>query len=436
MKYICVLMALTFACAALLYSEDQPSSAMSKMLHTAQDLMQQKKTNEAVALLRAWTQDDHSLRQILLGRCQVAAEDSAAATLSFQQALKLNPQSRDAAMLLVEQYYHRQQWADVCVLLGQWLDVHTVDTKLLQLYSIAAYENKDYRLAERLVAQGIIRFPQEKTFRSLDVQLLMQRESWPQAAAEIQYLLRHPGYDRRLWQHLAFIRQQQNDDTGYSAALEAAYVLDPQNRSKQRAHAQAQLSLGHVHEAFIHLKELLTKTSDSTNTANTTNNIQNIELLRLGIHAAQESAHYQQALDWLQMIPDAQRDQNLRLSALRLHIRQGQQKQATGVMDALIASSEYRADILLWAAQIAEKNTDYARAEVMYQLCRKNDASGKNGEHKEKQTRWRKIANVYLARLLSIQHRNTEAQKILREHLKEFPTDSYAIMLQAMLKSE
>ena len=90
-------------------------------------------------------------------------------------------------------------------------------------------------------------------------------------------------------------------------------------------------------------------------------------------------------------------------------------------MDAILANPKSGGDVLLWAAQLAEKSEDYARAEMMYQLCRKRD------------DRWKKIANVYLARLLSLQKRTAEAQIILQQHLHAFPNDSYAVKLAALL---
>jgi hypothetical protein len=339
----------------------------------------------------------------------------AAAEQDFAEALKQDPGLRQAHLGLAQCAAAREDWPAACREAAAGIDQASAGKAEITFMAHAALRAEDWRLAAIAVQQGILRFPDDTQLRRIELAVLMNAGRGEDVRQAVLALLAKEPRDAELWRQLAWAAQDTRREDEALAALEAAVLLKPDDRTLRRALADTQLARGLPHAALANLRPLVGEPASAAALAD--------PALMLGAtRAAAEAGELTQARAWLAAVPEQERTRPLRLQAARLAVQAEDPAAAATALEALIALGEQDAGVLAWAGSLAETRGDHARAEALYLK-----ASGSEGPAAS-------AASLRLVALYLRQERVDEARSTLATHLAKRPDDVQARALQAQLE--
>jgi len=376
---------------------------------------------QAIIVLAAHRAEPHALLDLALAQAEHRAADAASeatakaahrgkAITVYRKALERDPGLRAAHLGLARLAADREDWAAALVDLGAGLDAGSATAAEWLFYASVAQRAGDRSLAETLARGGMTRFPAEPGFRRVLLTLFVAAARIEEAR-QVAHDLLAAAPDADLLRTLAWCEERRGDRVAALAALEAAQVLMPHDRSLARSLAEYQLAAGQPQAAYAGLRALL---GDPVRPAE----LADAGLMGLAARTAAEAGQPEQARAWLDAVPDDQRDRTQRLLAARLAVQAGDGAAASAALDALVRLGERDPAVLAWAGATAEQVGDAARAEALYQQAIAADADGKAP-----------AATLRLAALWVKQERWRDAAALVAEHLRRHPHDEAALAL-------
>jgi len=379
---------------------------------------QEATTAEAtLAALDAHRGEGHALLDLVRGQTllRLGADDPAqlgAAEAAFTAALARDAGLRQAHLGLAQTAALRADWPAALIACGAAIDLTTATADELNFYASAAWQARDWRLVNVLLAHGIARFPTHDGFRRLELAALVHGGRADEARQAVLALLdRHPD-DAELWRHLAWSAQTSGDETQALAALEMAVLTAPDDAALRQRLAAVQLGRGMPAAALATLRPLLVDPAAAEPA-----------LLMLAVRAAADGDARDQARAWLAAVPEARRTRDQRLVAARLAVQDGDHAAALIAVTALVELGENDAQVLAWAGQVSEQAADDARAEAFYSQAAAT-------EHPIAAAATLRLVALYLR-----QERLDDASALLALHLAKHPDDAQARTLQQRLAS-
>lgn len=377
--------------------------ALLPILASAEDALSADDPKRALEALARWKGDPDSIHALLRGAAHQALSQQAEAEAAYRAALALDPELRAARVGLARALVAQRSWNEAAEVLGALVDVEKGTAPELGLYARVAFERGDLRLASLLVERGMVRFPNDRGFRRLDVALALERGDWTTAREAARALLAQNPGDGRVWRQLAAaVERVEADDLVRLATLEAAALANPGDAGLTRRHALAQLEAGHAMAALAVLEPRIEARP------------QDAELLELGARIADAAGVPERARGWLARVPEDARSEAMRLLEARLALDAGEDAAARRALEALIRSGRASSQVYLWAGQLAERAGDFVEAEAAYgQAASAKDPAGQT-------------ATLYLASLLSRRAQPERAREILTVYLAAHPEDRAA----------
>lgn len=354
---------------------------------------------------------ENALHSLRLGHAYAQADRLADAEQAYQKSLKLDESLHEAGIGLAHIAARQERWSEARELLGTHLDKHDPPAPQLLLYAQCAYHGGDARLAAILVERGLLRYPSDNGFRRLDIALLIEAKRYEQAAAAARALLNTDASQPESWKLLAFAEQQDGHDAESRMALEAQWLLSPDDHALRRRLAEAEYSGGQYSAAVAHFRALIGDPPSA-----------DAVLLEIGARAAAEAGDLIAARAWIDAIPADKRTRSAALTAARLALKSKDLPAADAALAPLLEQGENEPSVLLWAGSIAEQRDHFDRAEALYR-----QAVTGSGEQAQ-------LAALYLAKLLRQRNRTGEAVGVLNEHLQKFPADAHARELLKVLE--
>jgi tetratricopeptide (TPR) repeat protein len=393
-------------CAA----ERDLNAAERHVLKQTRDALAINNPRAALDHLQKWSSLPHSAQFLLQGHAYRMLEQYNSASEAYLQCLALNQELEAAGLSLINCYVELERWQDCKALLEQWVDVDTCDISLIYVTIRCAEALQDQRWSQNLIQVGLRRFPTDRNIRLFDLEHLINAERWREALQACTYLLKENPEDAKLWQFTAQVYRHLNQEALALAAIERAVLLQPQNQALRIAHIQAQLAAGHAQEAYKHAQKLLLNSPDH-------------KAMTLMVRAAWEAGAFKTAETWLQKIPMEQRTENIHVLHLRILYNNKRFDAYDKQANVLLAGNLINPQTTLWVARVAEERTQIARAEMLYEMLRKQTSD----------TQTAQLATLYLARLKYSQGRKQEALELMKQHLKQYPQDEHAQRLYQLM---
>jgi predicted Zn-dependent protease len=346
------------------------------------------------------------------GQAHLRLGQSAAAETDFRAALDLQPGLRAAHLGIAQCEAAREDWLAASRSAAAGIEMTSADAAQLAFLASVAERAGDWRLATLAAQHGILRFPDDDRLRRTELAVLVHAGRAEDARQALLALLSRTPGDAGLWRHLAWAAQESGRGDESIAALEAALLLQPGDVPLRRHLAAAQLASGLPQAAartVLPLMDPLPVADD--------------DLVVLGCRATAEAGDPAQARRWLAAVPEASRSRTQRLLAARLAVQAGDDPAAMAAVDALVAAGDNDASVLVWAAALAERSAQTARAEMLY--LRAAQATGQAAA----------TAELRLVALYIRLGRRDEAGQTLSGYLLRHPGDHQALALRAHLMS-
>jgi len=376
--------------------------ALAKVLNRAERALKNNDAKSALNIIKSYSGPEDALHALVAGHAYQTLNQLTMAEKSYRAALKLDPKLNAANIGLAQVLVDQSKWAEAATILGKIIKIDSSTASELGLYARVAYELRDARLASLIVERAILRFPQDLSFRRLDIALLTDQGKNQEAYDAALALLARAPNDRKVWKQLAAISDSSDDTQMKLAALEAALLANESDVKLQKRLALAQYHAGHFDEALSRVSTLIKASQPE------------VALIQLGVRIAEESDRDEQANRWLSLIPKQKRTKTLTLLEARLAIKSGKQQAARRALDRLIRAGEATPNVLLWAGQLAEQAGALAKAEAMYQQA--STMKGSAG----------RIAVLHLARLFHKVGQLNRASQLLSTYIAKHPDDQPA----------
>lgn len=356
-----------------------------------------------VELIQAYKGPDHALIRLALGNALLELKRADEAKAAYNAALTLDPALRQAHFGLARIAADAQDWKGALRELGPAVDVTSVDRGPLVFFAQCAVQAEDWRLAGTLATIGMTRFPEERSFRRIDLALLIRSGRSAEARTAILALLDEQPTEVDQWRNLAWTASRPDGDVqDLLAAIELASLAAPADATLKRQLADARLANHLPRAALAVFRELAAGSQDGA-------------LMEAAARAAAEAGEPAEGRAFLARVPADKRTRNQRLLAARLALQGEDPAGAVASLKELIDLGERDPQVLAWAGQLAEQQGDAAGAEAFYQQA----ASP--------------AATLRLIALYVRQERTEEAAVLLATYLAKQPDDAQAKALQAHL---
>lgn len=394
-----------------------PSDVARLLATTTQD----QDPAHAEATLLAYSGTPHALIAVALGNARLRRSESASgadrlrivgdARAAFAAALVLDPKLPAARLGVAYAAARAEDWPAAVAACAEAIAPADAAVSDVALYIDCAVRAGDARLAANLVAQAIVRHPQEVVFRRQELALLIAAERWEEARAAVGALLATQPTDAAAWFSLAGVAQRSSsgEKSGEDVriALEAALLLNPQDGELRRQLATAQLAAGEAPATLVTLRPLLAGAGPFAP-----------ELLELAARAAYEAGRFTEARTWLAAPARGALSRGSRLLQARLAVQAGDPAAADAALHQVLASGEADPSLLTWAGAVAEQNGDAPRAEALYRQAHAIAVGP---------------ATLRLALLLRHRHRDDEARTMLALYRQARPGDPDLPAIEAAL---
>lgn len=301
------------------------------------------------------------------------------------------------------------RWEEAAAVLTPAVAPEAAPAGALALLTRVVLEAGDLRRARLLAERGLLRFPNDLRFRRLDLAVLVARRDWQEAAAAARSVLVRDPSDALAWRQLAAAEiERRGDGTADArAALEAAWLLRPDDPELLLLHLRAQLEAGHAEVAAGLAREALERSDLASRP----------DLVELGVRAAEAAGDPGLAERWLARIPPGDRSTRLTLLEARIALASEDPARAEASLGRLVARGDASPAVLVRAGELAEARGDLGRAEALY-------AQAAEGEGEAS-----RVAALTLARFLAKIGNAGRAREILETYLAERPGDAYARQL-------
>lgn len=398
----------------------EPTAVPKEVAATLTKVQELEDSAERLRLLDAHQGEDHPLLHLVRGQCELqlaqagaeAAAHRTAALAAFRAAVERDPDLRQAHLGIAQACALGDDWAGTVTACARLVALGEANEHELLLYANAAWQVRDWRLTQILIAQGITRFPAHEGFRRLELAALVEGGRADEAhQAVLALLATHPD-DTDLWRHLAWSAQQTGDEVRSLAALEIAVLQKPDDAGLRERLARIQLIRGMARAAQQTIAPLL---GDPATVSDA--------VLDLAVRAAADGGDLKQARAWLAARPEDRRTRDQRLLAARLALRADDRPAAVAAVKSLVALGEADPQVLAWAGQVCEDAGDEAAAEAFYGQAAGSDHAVAGA------------ATLRLASLFLRQERRQDAESLLAAHLAQHPQDAQARALQARISA-
>lgn len=414
---------------ALLFTTADAAETRREVTADQAKLLAEVSKLEAPAALKAlgdYKGPAHPLITLVLGQTHWRLASSAlnptetdfhrnAAQKAFTEALAGDATLRQAHLGLAQCAAARQDWATACTEAAAGIDPNLGDRSEVTFLAHAALMAQDWRLAGIAAQQGILRFPDDRQLRRIELAVLQQAGRSEDVRQVALALLAQEPDDVDLWRRLAWAARETRREDEALAAYEAALLLKPGDRTLRRALADIQLGRGLPQAALTNYRQLIGQPVDATAAADAT-------LMLSASRAAADAGELALGRAWLDAVPEAARSRSVRLQAARLAIQANDPDAAAKALDALIALGESDASVLAWAGSLAQNRGELAQAELFYLKAASADGPAAGA------------ASLRLVALYLTQGRRDEARTTLAAHLVKRPDDQQAKALQAQLE--
>lgn len=337
-----------------------------------------------------------------------------AAEKAFAEALAADATLRQAHLGLAQCAAARQDWNVACKEAGAGIDPTLGDRSEVTFLAHAALQAQDWHLAGIAAQQGILRFPDDRQLRRIELAVLQQAGRSEDVRQVALALLAQDPDDVDLWRRLAWAARETHREDEALAAYEAALLLTPSDRTLRRALADIQLSRGMPQAALANFRVLIGQPVNAEAASDA-------GMMVSASRAAADAGELALGRSWLDAVPESARSRALRLQAARLAIQANDQDAAAKSLDALIALGEADASVLAWAGSLAQSRGELAQAELFYLKAASADGPAAGA------------ASLRLVALYLTQGRRDEARTTLAAHLVKRPDDQQAKALQAQL---
>ncbi len=416
-----LLLAAMSVSSPLTWAEDQ-APPRTVPIAVAQVLNQVRGADPATAetLLLAYAGPPHALISLALGNAHLQRSDSvpeaerpalwAAAAQAYAQATQLDPTLVAARLGVARCAAVRGEWAAAVAACSACLSPDTAAVLDLAFFIDCAARAGDSRLAANLVSHAIIRHPGETVFRRQELALLAAAERWEEARAAVLALLAATPVDADIWRTYAGANAHGGSGNAETSriALEAALLIQPDDRSTRRALAEAQLAAGQAPAALATLQPALADPSTADPL-----------LVELAARAAADADQRAVARTLLNAVPSAKRSRAGLLLAARLAAQDNDLAAADEAVALVLTQGEPDQTVIAWAGSLAERRGDAPRAEALY---RQADAQACG------------MATVRLALLLQRLGRHDEAQLALARYRAAHPDDNQLPIYEQVIK--
>ncbi|GDY12769.1 hypothetical protein LBMAG53_16470 [Planctomycetota bacterium] len=330
--------------------------------------------------------------------------------------LNAEPANRPAHVVLARLAVRAGDWRTASREAAASFDLGNADAAQLGFLADCARRAGDHRLAAMAVSTGILRFPQDRALRRIDLALCIDSGRAEDARTIVLDLLAESPADPALWRNLAWCAQATNRMEESLAALEAALACrDEPGLRRQLAETQAARDLPQA--ALATIRPLLSVKDPEP------------AVVLSAARIASAAGDPAQGRAWLALVPAAKRTRDHGLLVARLAVQVGDRAAAGTALDTLIAAGEADPAVLTWAGQLAEQLDQPARAEALYQQAAGGEGRGPGRSPAAA------AAGLRLAALYLRQNRRDEAALLIAAHLARQPDDQQALALQAALNT-
>jgi tetratricopeptide (TPR) repeat protein len=363
-----------------------------------------------LAVLQGYKGAEHALVQAALGSALLDLQRDSEAQAAFTAAVALDPHLVTAHLGLARIAAAAKDWPAAVREMGSAVDLTRPERSTLAFYAECAVQAEDWRLADTLCTVGMARFPDERTFRRIDLALLIRSGQREAAHSALLSLLASEPTDPELWRNLAWSLQNPNAEIAPDllAALELAALSRPADGALARQLADARMAAHLPDSAWAIYRDLAVGSDDAG-------------LLTAAARAAGAAGQPDAGWHLLQRIPEAQRTREQQVLVARLAVQSGHPDRALATLAALISLGERDPQILGWAGQLAERTHEPARAEAFYQ-----QALAANDDDPKSAVQQVSANTLRLAALYVGQGRDSEAITCLATHLARHPDDAQA----------
>mgnify|MGYP006289566559 CR=1 FL=1 len=304
------------------------------------------------------------------------------------------------------------RWAEAVEILGPHVDADAAPADALVLLTRAVLEDGDLRRARLLAERGLLRFPEDLRFRRLDLAVLVERRDFGEAAGAARAVLARAPADRIAWRQLAAAALASDDEARQRAALEAAWLVDPDDDALFERHLRAQLAADHLETARALAADALERPLPDPPE----------RLVGLAARAAEAAGDPELARRWLARIPADDRSRTLTLLEARIALASDDDRAAEAALARLVDRGEADPAVLVRAGRLAEARGALGRAEALYRRAARGEGDSA------------RLAVLMRARLLAKRGARSSAETLLRTYLAEHPDDRYARQLLRVLR--
>ncbi len=386
------------------------SDAFVQMLNEARTAHENGDYDKALNILYTHNKKPHALIELYKGLAYNEQNKLPEARQAFEKSLQLNPKQREAGLALLNLHIHEEQWTAAIENCGQWIQPHTSLVNELILYAQVAIRCQNLILAEEISRVGMLRFPTNTTIRDILLSVLIQMKNYDRAFIHLQSDLMQNPEDAQKWQDLAAIQSERNISRSEQRVYyEAALLKQPSNLSLRESLARLQLDAGQTAAALSHARILVTdKPTDYTVFA---------------LHCAMNHHAYQEAHHYLDTIPEEERTPTIQQMAVQLALAEKDHDSALTTIAHILEAGHHDDALFIQAALLFEEKQEPHKAESFYRQCIQN--GGPNADN----------AQLYLARLLFINKRYTDADKEIKNYIAKYPQSVTALHIQQAIAS-
>lgn len=375
------------------------SPELGKALEKVQVALDEKNWDEAVTALKQFKGEKNAVWYNALGQVYLAQGNRVEAEAALREAYTRNADQQFGlalAVCLMEQ----EQTNEALRLFGRHIDLSACDQGALESYLSLASQSGDTRLVQEITRWGLMRFPDSRYLREMDIQLAVESEDDAALVRATDAMLVKEPLEARWWQSRAAGSEELSDLQ--LARLEAAVLAEPDNMAMRRMHLSAQLAAGHHGEALAQAEVLMQHKPDQRTAL-------------YCVQAAMMSGQFETAFQWLEKTGPSDEAAYWRVVTV-VALQNGKFEKADEALSAMLKYPEPNPALWRWAARSAvDADSGFAEKWLMQGLTLDPEYSTP-------------IALDY-AHWLIREARLQEAADALRAYLGRHPADPTALAL-------
>ncbi|MDZ8118147.1 hypothetical protein P9H32_05845 [Pontiella sp. NLcol2] len=312
------------------------SPELGEMLEKVQVALDEEQWDEAVAALNTFAGEKNAVWYNALGQVYMAQDKWPEAEVALREAYKRNA-DQSFGLALAVCLMERNKNGEALQLFGKHIDFSNCDQGALESYLSLASQSGDTRLVQEITRWGLIRFPDSRYIREMDIRLAVEAEDDVALLRATEAMLIKEPLEIRWWQSRAAGSKDRSDLQ--LARLEAAVLADPENMEMRRMHLSAQLAAGHYGEALAQAGVLMQHAPD-----------QSVALYC--VQAAVMAEDFETAFQWLKKT-DASDDADYWRVVAVVALENHDFEKADEALSAMLHFPEPNPSLWRWAARAA-----------------------------------------------------------------------------------